>query len=227
MAKFAILQRFYASDEWITLRQLLINQRGNRCKHCGKIIPRSIDIIGHHIEELTPENVNDFTISLNPDNIELICFDCHNKDHYRFGYKPEKKVFVVYGPPMSGKTTLVKQNMKHGDIVVDMDKLYEAISFLPSYNKPDNLFSNVIGVQNLLIDNIKTRYGKWNNAWIVGGYADKYKRDRLANNLGAELIYCEVSKEECINRLNLDKDRQYRITEWKQYIEKWFNDYSE
>lgn len=227
MAKHAVIKSFYASQEWITLRLLLINERGNKCEHCKGIIPRSRDLIGHHMIELTPENVHDRNISLNPDKIEIICFDCHNKEHKRFGYQGAKEVYLVYGPPMSGKTTFVREQLSRGDIVVDMDALYAAVTMLPQYDKPDNLYNNVITIHNLLLDNIRTRYGKWHTAWIIGGYADKYKRERLANDLGAELIYCAVSNEECLSRLELDEDRQYRKDEWKGYIDKWFDTYME
>ncbi|KON86602.1 hypothetical protein AF332_07065 [Sporosarcina globispora] len=227
MAKHAIIKSFYASEEWTNLRLQLINERGNRCEHCKEIIPKSKDIIGHHTIELTPENINDYSISLNPERIELICFDCHNKEHKRFGYQSEKEVFLIYGPPMSGKSSYVRNHMKRGDIVVDMDQLYAAVSYLPYYDKPDNLFSNVIGIHNLLLDNIKTRLGKWGNAWIIGGYADKYKRNRLADDLGAELIFCNVSQEECLRRLEIDEDRKYRKDEWSKYIIRWFETYTE
>ena len=98
--------------------------------------------------------------------------------------------------------------MSRGDLVVDMDRLYSAASMLPYYDKPENLLSNVIGIRNALIDNIKTRYGKWNNAFIIGGYPDKYKREKLAEDLGAEIIFCDVSKAECLKRLDIDEDRQ-------------------
>ena len=163
---------------------------------------------------------------MNPLNIELICHTCHDKEHHRFGHKPAKKVYVVYGPPMSGKKTLVQQSMERGDIVVDMDRLFSAVSMLPYYDKPDNLLTNVIGVRTLLLDNIMVRQGKWFNAWIIGGYQDKFKRERLADDLGAELVYCKATKEECYARLEIDKDRQYRIVEWKKYIDAWFEKYS-
>ncbi|MGJ9381795.1 hypothetical protein [Salipaludibacillus sp. CF4.18] len=226
MAKHAVIKSFYASKEWIALRLLLIIERGNKCEHCKEIISKSKDLIGHHTVELTPENVHDHNISLNPDKIEIVCFDCHNKEHKRFGYKGAKEVYLVYGPPMSGKTTFVKHQVERGDIVVDIDSLYSAVSMLPDYDKPDNLYNNVIGIHSQLLDNIKTRYGKWHNAWIIGGYADKYKRERLANDLGAELIYCEVDREECIRRLEHDEVRQYRKDEWKGYIDKWFESYT-
>lgn len=38
----------------------------------------------HHIIELTPDNINNPSISLNPRNLMLLCNDCHNKLHHRF-----------------------------------------------------------------------------------------------------------------------------------------------
>lgn len=227
MAKHNVLHTFYSSQKWVNFRLKLINDRGNTCERCKEFIARSIDIIGHHTIELTPENVHDYMISLNPELVELICFDCHNEEHQRFGYENKKRVFLVYGPPMSGKTTLVKHRMKRGDLIIDLDLLSAAISFLPQYDKPDNLFSNVMGVHNQLIDNVKTRMGKWHNAWVVGGYADKFKRERMANMLGAELIFCNVAREVCIANLEQDEGRRYRKHEWTQYINKWFEQYRE
>jgi len=166
-------------------------------------------------------------ISLNPVNVELICFDCHNLVHKRFGHQSAgRSVFIVYGPPLAGKQEFVQQRVSRGDIVIDMDRLYQAVSMLPSFDKPDNLLSNVRGIHSLLLDNIKTRYGKWNNAWIVGGYQDKHKREKLADDLGAELIFCDVSKDECMRRLENNEALQYRKDEWRGYIEKWFDQYS-
>lgn len=35
----------------------------------------------HHIIHLTAENVNDPYISLNENNLETLCRDCHQKEH--------------------------------------------------------------------------------------------------------------------------------------------------
>lgn len=226
MAKYAILQSFYASEKWQKFRLVTIAERGLVCEHCGKPVTKPSELTLHHIIELTPENVHDATIALNPDNVLVVHHDCHNQIHNRFGYKPDKKVYIVFGPPLSGKTSYVKEHMKPGDIVVDMDALYQAVSFQGEYCKPNNLFYNVRGIHNQLIDNIKTRFGGWYNAWIVGGYADRYKRERLAEDLGAELIFCDVSKEECLMRLESVTDaRRYMKDEWRGYIEKWFEKY--
>lgn len=225
MARDRVLQNFYTSDKWRSFRLGLIAERGNRCQQCECIIARPIDIIGHHKIELTPENVHDHAVSLNPELVELICYDCHNREHKRFGYQHAKEVYLVYGPPLAGKMALVRQQLQRGDLVVNMDSLYSALSGLPEYDKPDALFSNVIGVQNHLIDNIKTRLGKWGNAWIVGGYPEKFKRERLADDTGAELIYCAADYDQCIARLKTEEALRYRQDEWRGYIDKWFEQY--
>ena len=33
----------------------------------------------HHIEELTDDNIEDYNISLNPDNLMSLCKSCHTK----------------------------------------------------------------------------------------------------------------------------------------------------
>jgi hypothetical protein len=100
------------------------------------------------------------------------------------------------------------------------------MSLMPEYDKPSCLLSNVMGVRDLLIDNIKTRYGKWTNAWVIGGYPDKYQRDKLADDLGAELIFMDVSKDECMARLNMDEGRRCRRDEWTGFVDKWFERYT-
>ena len=132
------------------------------------VIVNPVDIIGHHKVELNDKNVYDHSISLNPELIELICFDCHNVEHDRFqGGRVQPKprgVYLIYGPPLSGKSSYVRENMTPGDLVIDMDSLFEAISYQQTYIKPDSLLPNVMAVQRLLIDQIKTRHGSWRSA---------------------------------------------------------------
>lgn len=235
MAKIhPLVKKFYNDPRWIAFRMLIITERAKRdggptCEHCGKRVAHSRELTVHHVIEITPENVHDAMITLNPDNVIVVHHHpCHNQIHNRFGFGYKKityahNVYIVYGPPLSGKNTFVMDNMEYGDIVVDMDKLFASITLLPEYDKPSRLLPIVRGVHNLLLDNIKTRYGKWENAWIIGGYADRYKRDKLATDLGAELVFCDVSKEECLRRLELDDDRRPMKKEWSIYVERWFD----
>lgn len=226
MARYNVLKSFYASASWQTFRLAVIAERGLRCEHCGKPVIRASELTLHHIIELTPANVQDATIALNPANVLVVHHHCHNQIHQRFGYEPERGVWIVYGPPLAGKTTYVREQKGPRDLVVDLDSLFAAMTMLPEYDKPDSLLPNVLAVQRVLLDNIKTRYGRWHSAWIIGGYPDKYRREQLAEGLGAELILCDVSQEECLRRLEMDEARRYWQAEWRGYIERWFSEYT-
>lgn len=211
-----ILHTFYCGRTWRAFVFNLKIERGFVCERCGKVFSAA-HLIGHHKTALTVDNVNDVHIALNPDNIEIVCLDCHNKEHNRFGYY-EKKVYLIYGSPLSGKTTAVQQMIYKGDIVLDIDKLWQAVTFQPSHIKPNNVRFNIFALRDNLYDQIKTRYGKWNDAYIIGGYPDKYERERTATELGAELLYIESTKAECLQR----RIESGRPAEYDEYINKWW-----
>lgn len=227
MAKYQVLSDFYKSPEWVNLRKQLMLERsspskGLVCEICHEPILRDIECIGHHIQELTPQNVNDVQVSLNPKNILLVHHRCHNAIHERFGQSKLQRVYIVYGPPLSGKTSFVRSNKGRKDIVLDLDELYQAITLLPAYDKPTELRMNVFRIRDELLDQMKIRMGKWQNAWIIGGYPLQSERQRLATSLSAELIYVEASEEECLRRLFEDRDKLPFQTEWQKYIHDWF-----
>lgn len=215
------LHSFYTSKTWRDLSYHLKLIRGGKCARTGKIFSDFSQLIAHHSPiELTVENMTDPQIALNPDNIEIVSFLEHNKEHRRFGYK--QQVYIVYGSPLSGKTTMVRDMMRHGDIVLDIGALWEAVTFLPESVKPKNCRFNVFTLRDNLLEQIKMRHGQWYSAYVVGGYPDKYERDRLAQTLGAELIYCESTKEECIARIA----GSGKPDSWVEYVDDWWEKYT-
>lgn len=227
------LNNFYKSDEWYKLLQVIKSERIAPdgliyCEHCGKPIVRAYDCIGHHKIELTEENVNDAEIALNPENVILVHHKCHNKIHNKLGklYAREyRRVYLVYGSPLSGKSTWVRDSMNEGDLIVDMDSIWQCVSGCSRYDKPDRLRSIVFGVRDYLLESIRLRRGKWQNAYVIGGYPLISERERLARELDAELVFIDTSMDECIERLeNCDDGRNKE--EWKKYIIEWWNRYA-
>ena len=214
------LHQFYISKAWRDLSYNLKIAAGGKCNRCGEVFADFSQLIGHHEEELTEDNVDNPEISLNPELIEIICFGCHNKEHRRFGNK--HNVYIVWGSPLSGKTSLVRELMRYGDIVLDMDALWQALTLQPEYVKPNNVRFNVFAVRDNILDQIKTRYGQWYDAYIIQSLPEKYERERLAKELGAELIYCEATKEECIERL----EKSNKPRQWLEYINDWWDKYT-
>ena len=212
------LHQFYCSKPWRDLSYNLKIAAGGKCNRCGEVFVDFSLLIGHHTIELTEDNVDNPEIALNPELIEIICFSCHNVEHRRFGNK--HNVYIVWGSPLSGKTTLVRELMRYGDIVLDMDALWQAITFQPEYIKPNNVRFNIFALRDNLMDQIKTRYGQWYDCYIIGGYPEKYERERVAQTMGAELIYCEATKEECLER----RIKSGKPVAWDEYIISWWND---
>jgi len=79
MKKPKVLHNFYKSAEWQLARQLKITQVNGKCERCGAVGQEV-----HHMVRLNIENVKDASISINQENLELLCKDCHNKEHDRF-----------------------------------------------------------------------------------------------------------------------------------------------
>lgn len=81
---------FYTSAAWEKCRKAYAKSVGGLCEVClskgiytpGKIV--------HHKIHITPENINDPNITLNWDNLCLVCVQCHNKIH-EYDINPNKK----------------------------------------------------------------------------------------------------------------------------------------
>jgi hypothetical protein len=219
----AFAKKLYASKEWIELRRCLIIERGPVCQKCGRIMADISKLIGHHTIALTSSNVNDPSIALNRDLIKLYCFDCHNQLPGHFNPGRHREVYLVYGPPCGGKMALVNQMVERGDIIFGIDRIFKAISGMPLYDKPENLRFNAFALRDKMIDMIKTRYGQWYSAFVIGTYPNKAERERLALELGAELLYCEATKEQCYATM---QQRQLPVA-YAGYIDGWFGEYAE
>ena len=67
------LKAFYNSEEWEIQRGQVLNEADNTCQECGEFGDQV-----HHIIEITPDNIHDSNITLNEDNLTLLCDACHN-----------------------------------------------------------------------------------------------------------------------------------------------------
>jgi 5-methylcytosine-specific restriction endonuclease McrA len=79
MKKPKELHNFYKSDSWRVASELKIMSVNGLCERCG-----GIGVEVHHITRLKVDNVKDVSVSINPENLELLCRECHNKEHKRF-----------------------------------------------------------------------------------------------------------------------------------------------
>lgn len=223
------LETFYKSDEWEALRRNLIIERSRKtgyvvCEHCHRPIFKKYDCIGHHKIPLTTENVNDLNISLNAENISLIHFKCHNEIEERFGFEKPKQVYFVFGSPLSGKSSYVKNIATKDDIILDIDSIWQMISINPRYFKPNRLKSNVFLIRGFIYDMIKCRTGKWKNAYVISSEPFSMSRKRVIDELDAIPIHVDTEKQICLERLEQDTLRDK--VSWKKYIDDYFMNFT-
>lgn len=74
---------FYTGKAWRECRDAYIKSVNGLCEDCmAKGIYTPGDIV-HHKIHITPKNINDASITLNFNNLRLLCIECHNKEHYK------------------------------------------------------------------------------------------------------------------------------------------------
>ena len=138
--------------------------------------------------------------------------------------KARRQIYLVYGSPLAGKSTYVAEVMVEGDLIIDIDNIWQSISGAARYVKPNRLRAVAFKLRDTLLDAAKYRLGKWNNCYIIGGYPLQSERERLIKELGAREVFIDTSKEECLKRLEADGSRDKE--EWTKYIEDWFDKFS-
>ena len=74
-------KKFYSSKAWQDCRNEYAKRRHYLCEDCLRRGIYKPGEIVHHIVEIDPVTIERPEISLNPDNLELLCRDCHARRH--------------------------------------------------------------------------------------------------------------------------------------------------
>ena len=79
MRQFA--ERLYKSKIWQDTRDAYASSVGGLCEICLANGQYNAGEIVHHKIHLTPQNIDDPDITLNWNNLQLLCRDCHGMVH--------------------------------------------------------------------------------------------------------------------------------------------------
>ena len=74
---------FYSSKVWKRCRAEYVKSVGGLCEECLKNGKVTAGVIVHHKIYVNPNNIHDPSITLNPDNLVLLCRECHEHEHRR------------------------------------------------------------------------------------------------------------------------------------------------
>jgi len=85
MNRSEAVEAFYTSWAWRKCRKAYAKSKGNLCEKClrrGRINPGTKEqpLETHHKIPLTDDNINDPSITLNWNNLELLCKACHDEE---------------------------------------------------------------------------------------------------------------------------------------------------
>ena len=89
---YGLRKDFYQSKAWQDVRKTIWLKQNLLCARCHKpvyvdgisdYLPKEKRVIGivHHKQYLNDINVNDINITLNLDNLEGLCKNCHELEH--------------------------------------------------------------------------------------------------------------------------------------------------
>ena len=73
-------KKLYNSARWKRCRAAYIAKVYGICERCGEP-----GYIVHHKVVLNSRNIDDCWVTLNHSNLELLCVECHNKEHMSEG----------------------------------------------------------------------------------------------------------------------------------------------
>lgn len=112
------------------------------------------------------------------------------------------RVFIVYGPPGSGKTTWVKEQRREGDLVVDLDYILAALALGEVSTENRDVLSTGLAVKDFLVEAIADGRVGYNRAFII----TTSQLEKIQKLTGGTVIEMDVDPREIIRRIKNDKN---------------------
>lgn len=126
-------------------------------------------------------------------------------------------IYVILGAPGSGKTTYVQERMSVGDIVIDFDLLYSALTGLPDHQYEPSVSERVEDLRGYLIESIGS-YPEIRHTWIT--VCDpRTIAEYLPTDLTIEKREIQTSEKECLRRC-VARGGDYE--HWKTMLSRYF-----
>lgn len=159
-------------------------------------------------------------------NLQGLCKTCHDKktrlEDGGFRGRPQSRVILVAGPPGAGKSTWVEQQFRRGDVIVDLDRIYHALTDLPPYDKPGALLPMALAARDAVLGEIERGGGGGMRAWVVVTGARLEERQRLAQRLRAQVVVIATPPDLCLRRIEADPRRGAHAQLWAPLVRDWW-----
>jgi len=133
--------------------------------------------------------------------------------------------YLICGPPGAGKTTYALTHMSPGDVIIDWDLLFVAISGQPLHHNEASLNEWVGDLRDYLIEMTGYGYPGVRNFWVTLCAPRKETRDYWRDN-GAKVILLKERISTCLARLAKDPTR-HDWQKWRPDVERWWKEFRE
>lgn len=128
-------------------------------------------------------------------------------------------IYLIYGPPCSGKSTYIQSHLTEGDIVCDVDLIYSAISGRNPHDADLWAHETALLLKDRLLNIIRDKEGGWKNAYVtsLANTPEKLAAD-MERVKADEAILIDTPKEVCLERA------KNRPPYFSLLIEEWFSE---
>lgn len=153
---------------WEKARKAVLERDGYRCMIAGPTCTGRATEVDHRVSP------HDGGAWLDPANLRASCRACNASRGSRRAswvrseaWKAGPPITLVWGPPLSGKSTYVEQHARPGDLVVDYDKIGEAL--LPGATRVEAQQSHEVisAARNAVLRRIRLNQTGARRIWII------------------------------------------------------------
>lgn len=131
-------------------------------------------------------------------------------------------MYIVSGPPCSGKNRFVDEKRGEHDLVVDVDALCHALGSRNYHGDHSHTLRAALDAREAVYKTIESRAGLWENAFVITSTPNAGKVSRLAARLRAWIVTMDTPMDECLRRVRKDETRRGCEEYFEQLIREWF-----
>ena len=137
------------------------------------------------------------------------------------------KVTIVTGPPASGKSSYVQENKQDGDLIIDWERLANAITGSDARQQGETAIELIGEMRRAAISKIEKIIDQADsNVWLIIGAPTSKERLELKQKLNAKLVLILCDKNLSIDRIKQDKERSLASEEQIKAVERWWSKYT-
>lgn len=195
--------------------------------YCAMCSAEGKQVLATVLDHITPHR-GDMTLFWQRSNWAGLCDAHHSGDKQAMeatgragSATTTARVELVCGPPGSGKSTHVDKHRQRGDLIIDMDTLFMALSGQPQYDKPAELVGFVKDMQKHALQRL-TRSTSVRRAWIITQAPHARDRDAIAREFNANVTVFAVPASICMRHICNDPRRRALAPAWRKLVDDWW-----